>query len=109
MTLDREERERRDEKIRRYGWPGTNGEIYPWLREAHARIEELEEALHARRLRCEELEGPAFSLLSKQAAASFKGGFMKGSERAEGYRKAAIILRDLWRDATNDSGRKKQV
>ena len=105
MTLDREERKTRLERARGMcALRGYEDCVCDWLREAHARIDELEEALHARRLRCEELEEDY-----ARAWRIMRIPWQEMHDRAQGYRKAAIILRDLWRDATNDSGRKKQV
>jgi len=142
MTLDKAERERRESLI--YGSAVSAASCRAdYLREAHARIEDLEEAYHAARLhsedervngacdlltrlgfatghgddfesvvaeaeaqvaeiradrdaarlRCQELEQAATEQLVQ--ATRYKNALQLEMQRAEGYRRAAIILRDL--------------
>lgn len=118
MTLDREERQRREDQV--CNWLCKDPDIFNqvaqederehldehrWFREAHERIEDLEEMLHARRLRCEELEAmlALATKVNERAVAEQQNVLIAERralmhlDRAEGYRKAAIILRDTVR------------
>lgn len=90
MTLDKAERERVEEEFSTRLRDAPVWETLEWMAHqmdaANARIEELEEALHARRLRCEDLE---LGVMLRRDKA------WEADSRAEGYRKAAIILRNL--------------
>ena len=121
MTLDRAERERREGQFCNWlcNWLCKDPDIHrqvaqpherehldehQWLREAHARITELEKALHARRLRCADLEAgsawhqgrvdQAYGDGAASAAVNVLSQTRYWQKRAEGWRKSAGILRD---------------